>query len=143
MPAWQMCPVAPAWRIPDDLRRTYEEQRGWRETEVRRRRPRLEGASEAGVAGVATVLQQAEAGGELATLPASRAGGPGAEAPPGSPEALRQTPAVGLLIAIEDRHRVYREAIGEFLRSTRPRLEVRLASPRGLHAGPAVPVPDR
>ena len=74
MPAWQMCPVAPAWRIraskifPDDLRRTYEEQRGWRETEVRRRRPRLEGASEAGVAGVATVLQQAEAGGELATL---------------------------------------------------------------------------
>jgi hypothetical protein len=68
---------------------------------------------------------------------------------------LRQTAAVRVLIASEDRHRVYREAIGEFLRASRPRLEVRLGSSRGLHgelrrlgpqivvhAGPPVPVPD-
>jgi hypothetical protein len=125
-----------------ERRRTGGDARGWR------------GASEAGVAGVETGLPQAEACGELGTLPASRAGGPGAEAP-GSLEGLRQTPAVRVLIAIEDRHRVYREAIGEFLRATRPRLEVRLSSPHGLHgelrrfgpqivvhAGPAVPIPD-
>lgn len=128
-------------------RRTGGEERGWR------------GASEAGAAGGVVdgvaVLQQAEAGAELATLPASRAGGPGAEAPPGSLESLRQTPAVRVLIAIEDRHKVYREAIGGFLRATQPRLQVRLASSRGLHgelrrfgpqivvhAGPAVPLPD-
>lgn len=120
-----------------ERRRTGGGARGWR------------GASEAGVADGATGLQQAETHGELAALPTSRAGGPG------SLEGLRQTPAVRVLIAIEDRHRVYREAIGEFLRATRPRLEVRLASPRGLHgelrrfgpqivvhAGPVVPVPD-
>ena len=68
---------------------------------------------------------------------------------------VRQTAAVRVLIAIEDRHRVYREAIGEFLRTARPRLEVRLASPRVLngelrrfgpqivvHGGPPVPIPD-
>ena len=126
-----------------ERRRTEGGARGWR------------GASEDGVAGGATVLQQAETRGEPATLPASRAGGSGAEAPPGPLEGLRQTPAVRVLIAIEDRHRVYREAIGEYLRAKRTGLEVRLASPRGLHgelrrfgpqivvhAGPAVPAPD-
>ena len=67
----------------------------------------------------------------------------------------RQTAAVRVLIAIEDRHRVYREAIGEFLRTARPRLDVRLASSRALngelrrfgpqivvHGGPPVPIPD-
>ena len=68
---------------------------------------------------------------------------------------IRQTAAVRVLIAIEDRHRVYREAIGEFLRMARPGLDVRVASPRGLngqlrrfgpqivvHGGPPVPIPD-
>ena len=133
------------WRIGRDTR-------AWR------------GRSEAGVAGVATGSRQAEAYGNRETLSAARAGGPGAGAPaeasPGSASAgpvgsLRQTAAVRVLIAIEDRHRVYREAIGEFLRVSRPRLEVRLASSRGLHgelrrfgpqvvvhAGPPVPIPD-
>ena len=120
------------------------------------------GASEAGVAGVATGSRQAEAYGDRETFSAARAGGPGAGAPasPGSASvgpvgSLRQTAAVRVLIAIEDRHRVYREAIGGFLRVSRPRLEVRLASSRGLHgelrrfgpqivvhAGPPVPIPD-
>ncbi len=68
---------------------------------------------------------------------------------------VRQTAAMRVLIAIEDRHRVYREAIGEFLRASRPHLELRLVSPRALngelrrfgpqivvHAGPPVPIPD-
>jgi hypothetical protein len=127
-----------------ERRRTGRDARGWR------------AVSEASGAGVATGLQPAEAREELGTLPASHAGGTGAgEAPAGPVGSPRQTPAVRVLIAIEDRHRVYREAIGEFLRATRPRLEVRLASPRGLHgelrrfgpqivvhAGPPVPIPD-
>lgn len=69
--------------------------------------------------------------------------------------AVRQTPAVRALIAIEDRHRVYREAIGEFLHMARPGLDVRVAGPRGLNSqlrrfgpqivvygGPPVPIPD-
>lgn len=121
-------------------------------------------ASEAGVTGVATGLLQAEAHGDRGTLSAARAGGPGAGAPgeasPGTASvgpvgSLRQTAPVRVLIAIEDRHRVYREAIGECLRTSRPRLDVRLASSRGLHgelrrfgpqivvhAGPPVPIPD-
>ena len=60
-----------------------------------------------------------------------------------------------VLVAIEYRHRVYREAIGEFLRWTRPGFEVRVVNPRGLHgqmrrfgprivvyAGPPTPIPD-
>ncbi len=70
-------------------------------------------------------------------------------------DGVRQTAAVRVLIAIEDRHRINREAIGEYLRVVRPRLKLRLASPRMLsgelrrfgpqivvHAGPPVPVPD-
>ena len=42
-------------------------------------------------------------------------GGPEAEAPAfaGTVDSLRQTAAVLVLIAIEDRHRVYREAVGD------------------------------
>ena len=109
--------------------RTGRDARGWG------------AASEDGGAGVATGPRPADA------TPGSAVAGP--------VESPRQTAAVRVLIAIEDRHRVYREAIGEFLRATRPRLEVRLASPRGLHgelrrfgpqivvhAGPPVPIPD-
>jgi hypothetical protein len=132
--------------------RTGGDARAWR------------GASEVGVAGVATGSQQAEAYVDRETLSPARGGGLGAEAPAEAPlgsasagpvGSLRQTAAVRVLIAIEDRHRVYREAIGEFLRATQPRLEVRLASSRGLHgelrrfgpqivvhAGPPVPIPD-
>ena len=132
--------------------RTGRDARAWR------------GASEAGVARVATGSQQTEAYGDREALAAARAGGSGAEAPAEAPlgsafagpvGSLRQTAAMRVLIAIEDRHRVYREAIGKFLRVTRPRLEVRLASSRGLHgelrrfgpqivihAGPPVPIPD-
>ena len=73
----------------------------------------------------------------------------------GATDGIRQTATVRVLIAIEDRHRVYREAIGEFLRDVRPRLDVRLASHRALngelrrfgpqivvHGGPPVPIPD-
>jgi len=62
---------------------------------------------------------------------------------------------VRVLIAIEDSHRVCREAIGEFLQASRPRLQVRGANPQGLHAelrrfgpqvvvyaGPPAPIPD-
>jgi hypothetical protein len=62
---------------------------------------------------------------------------------------------VRVLVAIEDRHRLYREAIGRFLKMKRPGFEVRLARTRGLHselrrfgpqvvlyAGPPTPVPD-
>lgn len=122
---------------------------------------RWRGATEAGVAGG---LQPAEpygdplypyvgvAGGELAAVPTEASPGP---AFGGSTPAIRQTAAVRVLIAIEDRHRVYREAIGEFLRLARPGLDVRVASPRGLngqlrrfgpqivvHGGPPVPIPD-
>ena len=128
--------------------RTGRDARAWR------------GASEAGVAGVATGSQQAKAHGDRETSHAARAGGPGAGAPPGaalvgSVGSLRQTAAVRVLIAIENRHRVYFETMEEFLRVTRPRLEVRLASSRGLHgelrrfgpqivvpAGAPVPIPD-
>ena len=66
-----------------------------------------------------------------------------------------QTATGRVLIAIEDRHRVYREAIGEFLQASRPRLDVRLASSWALsgelrrfgpqivvYGGPPVPIPD-
>lgn len=92
------------------------------------------------------------AGAELAAARAEASPGP---ASAGSMGAARQTTGVRVLIAIEDRHRVYREAIGEFLRLARPRLDVRLASPRVLsgelrrfgpqivvHGGPPVPIPD-
>ncbi len=68
---------------------------------------------------------------------------------------IRQSAAVRVLIAIEDRHRVYREAIGEYLRAVRPQLDVRLVSSLALngelrrfnpqivvHGGPPVPIPD-
>ena len=130
--------------------RTERDARAWK------------GAPEPGVAGVASGSRQAEAYGDPETVSAARPVGPGAEAapPPGSTSVgpvgtLRQTAAVRVLIAIEDRHRIYREALGEFLRVSRPRLEVRLASSRGLHgelrrfgpqivvhAGAPVPIPD-
>jgi len=72
-----------------------------------------------------------------------------------SANSYRRAATVRVLIAIEDSHRVYREAIGEFLRASRPRLQVRGANPQGLHAelrrfgpqvvvyaGPPAPIPD-
>lgn len=63
--------------------------------------------------------------------------------------------ALRILIAIEDKHRVYSEAIGEFLRSTRSRFGVQVANSGGLHAelrrfgpqivvhaGPPATIPD-
>ena len=92
------------------------------------------------------------AGGELGEARAGASPGP---AFAGTTGGTRHTAAVRVLIAIEDRHRVYREAIGEFLRTARPRLDVRLASSRALngelrrfgpqivvHGGPPVPIPD-
>jgi hypothetical protein len=62
---------------------------------------------------------------------------------------------VRVLVAIEDGHRVYREAIGQVLTMTRPDFEVRMVKPRILHAelrrfgpqvvvhaGPPTPIPD-
>ena len=98
------------------------------------------------------LLSAAFAGGELGEARAGAAPGP---AFAGTVGGIRHTAAVRVLIAIEDRHRVYREVIGEFLRTARPRLDVRLASSRTLngelrrfgpqivvHGGPPVPIPD-
>lgn len=109
-------------------------------------------------------LQPAEPYGEgvsLSTAVAAGESGPtraGASSGPasgGAKDGIRQTATVRVLIAIEDRHRVYREAIGEYLRRARPRLEVRLVSSRALnrelrrfgpqivvYGGPPVPIPD-
>ncbi len=94
----------------------------------------------------------AVAGGKLRAVRAEASPGP---ASAGATDGIRQTVAVRVLIAIEERHKVYREAIGEFLRAARPRLDVRLASHRALsgelrrfgpqivvHGGPPVPIPD-
>lgn len=100
-------------------------------------------------------LQPAEPYGGIGFLSAAVAGGKLGAAFAGATDGIRQTVAVRVLIAIEERHRVYREAIGEFLRAARPRLDVRLASHRALsgelrrfgpqivvHGGPPVPIPD-
>lgn len=84
-----------------------------------------------------------------------RAAGSSGPVVPDSPSSPRRAAAVRVLVAIENRHRVYREAIGEFLRSTRPGFEVRVVSPRGLYgqmrrfgpqivvyAGSPTPIPD-
>ena len=76
-----------------------------------------------------------------------RTAGPDDPAVPDSPSSPRRAAAVRVLVAIENRHRVYREAIGEFLRSTRPGFEVRVVNPRGLHGqmrrfGPQIVVPE-
>lgn len=102
---------------------------------------RWRGTTGAGVAG-------AELGAARAEPSPGRAFG-------GLTDAFRQAATVRVLIAIEDRHRVYREAIAEFLRASRSHLELRTVSPRALngelrrfgpqivvHAGPPVPVPD-
>ncbi len=100
-------------------------------------------------------LQPAEPYGGIGSPSAAASGGKLGPAFAGATDGIRQTVAVRILIAIEERHRVYREAIGEFLRAARPRLDVRLASHRALsgelrrfgpqivvHGGPPVPIPD-
>ena len=84
----------------------------------------------------------------------TRTEGPPAPAAAG-PALRRRAGTLRVLIAVEDRHRVYREAIGEFFRSARPDFDVREVSPRGLHTelrrfgpqvvvhgGPPTPIPD-
>ena len=124
------------------------------------------GKAEARMTGVAGSLRSAKPDGDM-EFPSTdvAVGEPDparAQASPGpafrrSVAAVRQTAAVRVrvLIAIEDRHRVYREAIGEFLHMARPGLVVRVVGPRGLnsqlrrfgprivvHGGPPVPIPD-
>jgi len=75
--------------------------------------------------------------------------------PPGGLGCGHRRAAVRVLVAIEERHRIYRDAIGRFLEAKRPGFEVRLVAPRGLYselrrfgpqivlyAGPPTPVPD-
>lgn len=124
---------------------------------------RWKGTTRARVAGAAEGLRPPESyGGGLARSSdgaGSELGAALAEASPGpvfggSTDRVRQTATVRVLIAIEDRHRVYHEAIGEFLRASRSHLELRLANPRTLDgelrrfgpqivvlAGPPVPIP--
>ncbi len=123
--------------------------------------------AEARMTGVAGSLRSAKPDGDtefpstdVVDVAVGECGSALAQASPGpasrrSVAAVRQTAAVRVLIAIEDRHRVYREAIGEFLHMARPGLDVRVACPRGLnsqlrrfgpqivvHDGPPVPIPD-
>jgi len=100
---------------------------------------------------VAADVQDARLGARAAT----RTEGLSGPAVLDSANSYRRAATVRVLIAIEDSHRVYREAIGEFLRASRPRLQVRGANPQGLHAelrrfgpqvvvyaGPPAPIPD-
>ena len=67
----------------------------------------------------------------------------------------QQPTTLRVLISIEDAHRIYQEAIGEFVRMARPHFEVRVVSPRALqvelsrfgpqvvmYAGPPTPIPE-
>jgi hypothetical protein len=87
--------------------------------------------------------------------PPQAAGPPCGPPVPGSAVAHRRAATVRILIAIEDEHRVYREAIGQFIKMTRPGFEVRVVKLSGLHAelrrfgpqvvvhaGPPTPIPD-
>lgn len=75
---------------------------------------------------------------------------------PGSATSALAGPLLRVLIAIEDGHGVYREVVGEYLRSARPHFEVsyvglrefdaelqRLNPQVVVHAGSPEPVPDR
>lgn len=87
--------------------------------------------------------------------PPKAAGVPSGSPAPGSAEGYRRAATVRVLVAVEDRHRVYREAIGHFFSTRRLGYEVRLVKPRELyaelrrfgpqvvlHAGPPTPIPD-
>ena len=85
------------------------------------------------------------------------AGVEGSSKPPlsGSAGGHRRTATVRVLVSIEDGHRVYGEAIGQYLRMKRPGFEVRVVKPCLLYAemrrfgpqvvlrgGPPTPIPD-